>query len=186
MMEKLPVNGFKWRRKKLKVEDIINYNSNSDTGCFVEADIHIPQDKHDYLNDLVPFPEGLLIDDSMISWATKKAREKRFGEGASTTFAQKKLAPNLLPKKKYKCHIRTLQYYLSLGGVVDKIHRVLEFKQSDWLASYIKFNTMKRQAATSEFEKSYYKLLNNSFFGKTMEVRNFSIFLKNTHFYSHQ
>jgi len=57
--------------------------------------------------------------------------------------------------------------------VVTKIHRVLEFQQFPWLQSYIKFNMDKRKAATSDFEKDFFKLMTNSVYGKSMEsIRN--------------
>ena len=65
----------------------------------------------------------------------------------------KKLIPNLGDKVKCVVHYRNLQYYLSLGMKLVKIHRILKFKQSNWLKEYIEFNTKKRQESTDEFNK---------------------------------
>ena len=57
--------------------------------------------------------------------------------------------------------------------IVEKVHSVISFKQSRWLERYKSFNTQKRNKAKNDFEKDFYKLLNNAFYGKTMEnIRN--------------
>ena len=80
-----------------------------------------------------------------------------------------KLIPTLSSKKNYILHCRNLQLYLSLGLGLKKVHRVLELDQSPWLAQYINFNTQKRMNAKNAFVKDFFKLLNSSVFGKTME-----------------
>ena len=72
-------------------------------------------------------------------------------------------------KTNYVVHDRNLQLYLSLGMKLSKIHKVLKFKQSDWIKKYIDFNTEKRTNAANSFEKDFFKLVINSVYGKTMK-----------------
>ena len=81
----------------------------------------------------------------------------------------KKLVPNLEDKIKYVVHYKNIQYCLSLGMKLIKVHRILKFKQSNWLKKYIEFNTEKRKQCTEEFNKSFLKILINCIYGKSME-----------------
>ena len=72
-------------------------------------------------------------------------------------------------KKNYLVHYRMLKFCIRHGMKIDKVHNIISFKQNKWLEKYISFNTQKRNKAKNDFEKDFFKLLNNAFYGKTME-----------------
>ena len=132
------------------------------TGYMLEVDGHWPEELHDQLNAYPLGPDNVWFEPSP---TTSKLMETLGVKGDTLP----KLSPNLVPKTKYKVHYRALQQMLEHGFRLTRVHRVLSFRQHPILKSYIDFNTAKRTAATSDFEKEQYKLANNSIYGKTNE-----------------
>ena len=164
MSQKLPSGNFRW----IPCPDAINldsYNENSAKGLILEVDLEYPPELHGLHNDYPLAPEKVTVKPEMLSDYSKGILE---GEKMTIGKVQK-LIPNLYNKTKYVLHYRNLQLYLKLGMKLTKIHRALEFSQRKWLEPYIAFNTQKRAGAKNSFEKDFFKLMNNSVFGKTME-----------------
>ena len=113
--------------------------------CILEVDLEYPKELHDLHNDYPLAPERLMIN------------------------KVEKLIPNLNDKKHYIIHTDSLKQYLSLGLKITHIHRGIKFEESDWMKQYIDLNTNLRAKAKNEFEKEFFKLMNNSVYGKTIE-----------------
>jgi hypothetical protein len=80
---------------------------------------------------------------------------------------------HIISKNNYVISYRYLKLALSFSVKLEKFNRVFQYDQSDFMAKYIMKNTNLRMQSKNEFKKDYYRLLNNSVFGKTMEnVRN--------------
>ncbi|GFT83707.1 uncharacterized protein TNCV_2826231 [Trichonephila clavipes] len=140
----LPFGGFRWGDNDI---DVTKIPDDTVVGCIIECDLEYPEYLHNLHSDLSLAPENRIPDDSK----------------------QAKLLTTLHHKEHYVVHYRVLKLYLQMGLKLKKVHRVLEFYQSPWLKKYIDLNTEMRTKASNDFEKDFFKLMNNSVFGKTME-----------------
>lgn len=117
--------------------------------CILEVDLEYPVSLHDGHREYPLAPQRLEVN------------------------GVKKLLPTLWDKERYVVHHEALKLYESLGLKITKIHRGIAFEESDWLQGYISLNTKLRTRDENDFEKDFFKLMNNSVFGKTMEnIRN--------------
>ena len=166
MSQYLPTGNFQWMTdNEISKIDLGKYKANGKKGLILEVELEYPQELHDIHNDYPVAPEKVKVSNNMLSAYCKKIAEKyNISIGLVS-----KLIPTLRDKKEYVLHYRNLQLYLDLGLKIKKVHRVLKFDQSPWLKQYIDFNTEKRKHAKNSFEKDFFKLMNNSVFGKSME-----------------
>ena len=152
MSEKLPVHSFKWltsgEMEKLFNNRVVQIWEK--TPCILEVDLEYPENLHDLHNDYPFCPERVECKNGV-----------------------EKLIPNLRNKTKYIIHYKNLIQCLKAGLKLKKIHRGIKFIESEWMKPYIEMNTNLRTKAKNNFEKDFFKLMNNSVFGKTMEnIRN--------------
>ena len=147
MTEKLPVKAFKWMDDISMInEDFVkSYNKNSGKGYILKVDVDYPCELQNLHSDLPFLPERMVVNKT------------------------KKLICNLQDKKDYVVHINVLKQALDHGLKLIKVHQVIEFDQEASLKEYINFNTELRKNAANDFEKDFFKLMNDAVFGKTME-----------------
>ena len=151
MSQKLPTHGFKWlssgEMEKLFNNQIVQVWEK--IPCILEVDLEYPKKLHDLHNDYPLCPERVKCGNV------------------------EKLIPNLRDKKNYVIHYKNLIQCLKLGMKLKKIHRGIRFVESEFMKSYIDTNAKLRAQAKNNFEKDFFKLMNNSVFGKTIEnIRN--------------
>ena len=164
MSQNLPTEDFKWEED----EDYYK-NVPFPRGCIIECDLEYCDETKLKTHKFPLAPEKLTIDESELSPYQRNvmATEKK------QNIKSEKLILNLKDKEKYVIHYKMLEYYENLGLKVKKVYRTISFKERAWLKEYIDFNTNQRKIAKSDFEKDLFKLLNNSFYGKTVEnIRN--------------
>lgn len=146
LSQSLPFANFKW------LENVENFNvfeisDESEKGYILEVDLEYPKNLHDRHNDLPFCPENK----------------------TTPNCTQKKLILDFYDKIEYAIHYRNLKQVLKHGLILKKIHRILEFSQKQWLKPYIEKNTHLRQISTNASDKTLYKNINNSLFGKSIE-----------------
>jgi len=161
----LSKSGFHWKRVMPTEKQIMKMKWGAKKGWILEVDLEYPIQLHDAHNDYPLAPEKKATDPREMSEYQRRLMIELGLEPPNT----EKLLLTLKDKEKYVVHYKNLQFYLSQGMRLKKVHRVLEFDQEPWMEPYIRMNTEFRKQTKSDFETDFYKLMNNSVFGKTME-----------------
>ena len=164
MSQYLPQKDFKWNYQNWDDKKILDIKDDAKIGYTFSVDLHYPKKLHDLHNNYPLAPENKTIKKEWLNdWQQEDYNESKI----------EKLITNFYDKKDYVVSYRILKLYLQLGLKITKINKVLEYEQNDYMKSYIMKNTNERTTAKNDFEKDFYKLMNNSVYGKTMEnVRN--------------
>lgn len=146
---KMPVGEYQWLENEefeLIKNSFMDIPFDGDYGYIFVVDIDYPEHLHDLHNDLPFCVENMNVGKT------------------------RKLVPNLYDKKNYCCHYLTLQQAIRNNLILRKIHKIIKFKQSYWLRSYIDLCVKLRQIfSDSEFLKQLYKNLANCIFGKMIQ-----------------
>lgn len=160
MSQYLPTKNFKWNSDEWTKEKIMNIADDAEIGYTFKVDLRIPDELHDYFNNYVPCPDNVQVQkEDLNDWQQEGYKSSKI----------RKLCCSFYDKIDYVVNYRYLKLVLSLGVELVGVKQVMEFTQSAFLKPYIQLNTNLRTKATNDFEKDFFKLMNNSVFGKTME-----------------
>ena len=140
----------------------MNTPDDNEYGYFIECDLEYPVEIKGKTKNFLLCPYQTKADPNLFSEYMNCVNQPNYKP-------TEKLICDLTNKQKYMIHYRMFKFYTKMGMKVTKIHSLWRFKQSLWLEKYTNHNTQKRTKAKTNFEKDLYKLMNNAFFGKTME-----------------
>ena len=144
------------------VEDILQTPDDNEYGFFIECNLEYPAEIKEKTKNFPFCPYQTKADPNLFLGYMNNINQPNYKPTP-------KLMCDVTNKSKYMIHYRMFKFYLNQGMKVTKIHTIYRFKQSAWLGKYIDHNTQIRTVAKTNFEKDLYKLMNNAFFGKTME-----------------
>ena len=157
-MQKLPKSDFRWfEHGEIEDFNIDKIDIEGDLGFIIECDLKYPKKiQNNFHNCLTLAPECLEISDENLSPYAKKAL---VDSGCKEKYKDSKLVATFYDRKNYVLHSKNLKLYTDLGMKLDKIHRILEFKQEAFIAPYIEMCTLARKNSTNKFDISQFKKL---------------------------
>ena len=145
MSQSLPTHGFEWVENITKTQVLNIIEGNSAKGYIFDVDLIYPKHLWEKHNDYPLAPELIKVN------------------------GVEKLICHFKPRTNYVLHYKNLKQYLNMGLKLEAVNRAISFEQSPWMEPYIRKNTELRKTAANSFEKDFFKLMNNSVFGKTIE-----------------
>ena len=145
MSQPLPTHGFEWVENITKTQVLNIIEGNSAKGYIFDVDLIYPKHLWEKHNDYPLAPELIKVN------------------------GVEKLICHFKPRINYVLHYKNLKQYLNMGLKLKAVNRAISFEQSPWMEPYIRKNTELRKTAANSFEKDFFKLMNNSVFGKTIE-----------------
>ena len=145
MSQPLPTHGFEWVENITKNQVLNIIEGNSAKGYIFDVDLVYPKHLWEKHNDYPLAPELIKVN------------------------GVEKLICHFKPRNNYVLHYKNLKQYLNMGLKLKAVNRAISFEQSPWMEPYIRKNTELRKTAANSFEKDFFKLMNNSVFGKTIE-----------------
>ena len=152
--------------------EILKLEDEGDYGYLFEVDLDYPSELHAATRDFPLAPEAGYVEKDMFSpymASFYKTLCSDRGCNGDKYVPYRKLLMTQYDKECYVCHYSILKFYLRMGMRLVRVRSAIRFRQKRFVEPYIKYNSSRRAEARNAFEKDYYKMKNNSFFGKTME-----------------
>ena len=174
MSEALPTKGFRWlSQDEINQLDVLNIDPEGDFCYILDVNLDYPTRLHDSHSDYPVAVQKKMVESEQLS----PFNLKFLAENKEKFKSSQKLIPDLHHKENFVCSLNNLQFYIKQGLELKQINRVLVSEQAKFMESFIKFNSDKRQESKTDFERDFFKLTNNSVYGKFIEGMLIILFL---------
>jgi hypothetical protein len=170
------VSDYRWLSpEEIGKMDWQQQTDHQERGYILEVDLSYPPELHDAHSNFPLAPETLNITEGILrSVSLQSLAQVTRREPSKLTHRAQKLTASFLPKQHYIIHYRALKLYLELGMKLTAVHKVLSFRQTSFIAKYIKRTAKLRAEVSNSFWKSAIKLMSNAIFGKMLQsARNY-------------
>jgi hypothetical protein len=172
MQQPLPFDSFRWvEEESTEWENVVSRvnESSSSThtsttgGYYLEVDLSYPRELHDMHNDFPLAPHKMTVESAQLSPHLLTLAPDYNPSRVD------KLVTTFLPRKNYRVHFLTLQFYIKHGMKIDKVHSIIAFREKPFILPYVTKTSSARRNAKNNVDNLMAKLLANSVFGKMLE-----------------